>query len=114
MTYPHVDGFGSQLSTVLQEKILRGYSMIDNGEMDWKVIVIDVNDERAADLVDAEDIDKFFPNKTQQMFNFMSSYKVSEGKPQSQFGFGGKLLGKLHLFQKKWHLLILCFDRTLC
>ena len=45
--------------------------------------------------IDASDIDKVFPGKTQQIFEFIRDYKVPDGKPQAQFGFGGKLLDKV-------------------
>lgn len=91
--------------------------MIDEGEMDWKFITVDVTDEHADKLngtwclavscawiltrpvftTDASDIDKVFPGKTQQMFEFIRDYKVPDGKPQAQFGFGGKLLDKVRV-----------------
>jgi inorganic pyrophosphatase len=79
---------------IVQAKVLGGYAMIDEGEMDWKFITVDVTDEHADKLNDASDIDKVFPGKTQQIFEFIRDYKVPDGKPQAQFGFGGKLLDK--------------------
>lgn len=102
---------------VVQAKVLGGYAMIDEGEMDWKFITVDVTDEHADKLngksrhihlsrtntnvarvtTDASDIDKVFPGKTQQIFEFIRDYKVPDGKPQAQFGFGGKLLDKVRV-----------------
>ncbi len=36
--------------TIVQAKVLGGYAMIDEGEMDWKFITIDVTDEHADKL----------------------------------------------------------------
>ena len=35
--------------------------MIDDGELDWKVIAIDVNDPKAAEVNDVDDVEKVFP-----------------------------------------------------
>lgn len=46
---------------VLQVKILGVVALIDEGETDWKVITIDVNDPKAAQLNDIGDVEKVFP-----------------------------------------------------
>lgn len=35
--------------------------MIDDGELDWKVVCIDVNDPKASVLNDVADVEKEFP-----------------------------------------------------
>jgi inorganic pyrophosphatase len=84
---------------LVQVKILGGYAMIDEGETDWKVIAIDVTDPLAEKLNDAGDIDKVFPQKSREIFEFLRDYKVPDGKPQSKFGFGGKLLDKKFMIE---------------
>ena len=37
------------------------FAMIDEGETDWKVIAIDVNDPLAENLNDINDVDKIIP-----------------------------------------------------
>lgn len=46
---------------VLRVKILGVVALIDEGETDWKVITIDVNDPKAAQLNDIGDVEKVFP-----------------------------------------------------
>ena len=46
---------------VRQVKILGTIALIDEGETDWKVIAIDVEDPAADQLRDISDVDKFFP-----------------------------------------------------
>jgi hypothetical protein len=36
---------------------------------------------------------------TKTIFEFLRDYKVPDGKPQSKFGFGGKLLDKVFFFR---------------
>ena len=47
--------------------------MIDDGETDWKILVIDVNDPLAATLNDSSDIPKEVADK---VFTFLRDYKV--------------------------------------
>jgi len=72
-------------------KILGTYAMIDEGETDWKVLVIDVNDPNAAKLNDAADIEKVLPGKLKEVFEFLRDYKIPDGKPPNQFAFNGEL-----------------------
>ena len=44
-----------------QVKPLGVLAMIDDGELDWKVIAIDVNDPKAAEVNDVDDVEKVFP-----------------------------------------------------
>ena len=37
--------------------------MIDDGELDWKLIAINAADEHAADINDVDDIEKYYPGK---------------------------------------------------
>lgn len=46
---------------VVQVKVLGIVALIDEGETDWKVITIDINDPKANDLNDIGDVDKQFP-----------------------------------------------------
>lgn len=46
---------------VLQVKILGVIGVIDEGETDWKVLAIDINDPKASQVNDIDDVDKVFP-----------------------------------------------------
>ena len=46
---------------VLEVKVLGLLAMIDDGETDWKVMVIDVNDPQAKDLNNLEDVERLMP-----------------------------------------------------
>jgi len=76
---------------VRQVKILGTYAMIDEGETDWKIVVIDVKDPLAAQLNDASDIEKVMPGRLKEVFEFLRDYKVPDGKPQNQFAFNNEL-----------------------
>jgi len=75
-------------------KVLGTYAMIDEGETDWKVVCIDVDDPIAAKLNDASDIETHLPGKLKEVFEFLRDYKTPDGKPQNQFAFDGKIQDK--------------------
>jgi len=79
---------------VKKVKVLGTYAMIDEGETDWKVVVIDVNDPIADKLNDVEDIEKHLPGKLKEVFEFLRDYKIPDGKPPNNFAFGGELKNK--------------------
>lgn len=72
---------------IRQVKILGTYAMIDEGETDWKILVIDITDPLAEKLNDVGDID---PAKLKEVFEFLRDYKVPDGKPQNKFAFDDK------------------------
>ena len=60
---------------VLEVKVLGLLAMIDDGETDWKMIVVDVNDPQAADLNNLEDVERLMPGflaSTRDWFRWFS------------------------------------------
>lgn len=55
---------------VLQVKILGIVGLVDEGETDWKVIVIDVKDAKADQVWDIDDVEKAFPGLLKETFNW--------------------------------------------
>jgi len=84
----------SSTGTIKKVKILGTYAMIDEGETDWKVVVIDVNDPLAVKLNDSNDIETHLPGKLKEVFEFLRDYKIPDGKPANQFAFNGELKNK--------------------
>jgi len=93
-------------------KILGTYAMIDEGETDWKVVCIDVNDPLASKLNEAEDIEKHLPGKLKEVFTFLRDYKIPDGKPANTFAFNNELkdrkfaLDVTHETHEEWHKLV--------
>lgn len=48
---------------VIRVKVLGTLAMIDEGETDWKILAIDVEDEMASKLNDIDDIETHMPGK---------------------------------------------------
>ncbi|XP_021929970.1 inorganic pyrophosphatase isoform X2 [Zootermopsis nevadensis] len=75
---------------VLQVKVLGTVALIDEGETDWKIIAIDVNDPLADELKDISDVEKHFPGLLKATVEWFKIYKIPDGKPENQFAFNGE------------------------
>jgi inorganic pyrophosphatase len=75
-------------------KALGVYAMIDDGELDWKVIAIAASDPKAALLNDVADVEKHFPGELEKIRVWFRDYKQPDGKPQNKFGYADKCLDK--------------------
>jgi len=76
--------------SVVQIKVLGVFAMIDEGETDWKVIAIDVNDPLAENLNDIHDVDKVMPGFLKATVEWFKIYKMPDGKPANEFAFNGE------------------------
>lgn len=75
---------------VKQVKVLGCLALIDEGETDWKILAIDINDPLASSVNDIEDIEKHFPGLIKGTHQWFEQYKIPDGKPKNQFAFEGK------------------------
>ncbi|KAI9206519.1 inorganic pyrophosphatase [Polychytrium aggregatum] len=75
---------------VKQVKVLGTLALLDEGETDWKVIVIDVNDPSAHLVNDIADVEKHFPGLLHATHQWFKIYKMPDDKPPNEFAFGGK------------------------
>jgi len=79
---------------VYKVKVLGVYAMIDDGELDWKVITINVDDPKASMVNNVADIEKEFPGELEKILIWFRDYKMPDGKPQNKFGYDNKCLDK--------------------
>jgi len=82
-----ISGSVGKTGEIRHVKILGTYAMIDEGETDWKILCIDVNDPHADKLNDLADIEKVFPGKLKEVFEFLRDYKIPDGKPANKFAY---------------------------
>ena len=68
--------------------------MIDEGELDWKVIAIRTADPMAAELNDISDVEEKSPGTISGIREWFRWYKTPDGKPLNAFGYGEKALDK--------------------
>ncbi|XP_077115255.1 inorganic pyrophosphatase [Ranitomeya variabilis] len=79
---------------VIKVKILGTLALIDEGETDWKLIVINVEDPEAALYNDIEDVRRQKPNYLESTVDWFRRYKVPDGKPENQFAFDAEFKNK--------------------
>ena len=79
---------------IKQVKILGVMALLDEGETDWKIIVIDVNDPLAPRLNDIEDVERHLPGLLRTTNEWFRIYKIPDGKPENQFAFSGECKNK--------------------
>lgn len=81
-----------ELGSVKRVKILGALALIDDGELDWKVIVVDVQDELAAQVSSVADLDKVCPGLLAGTRQWFRDYKLADLKPPNAFAFEGRYL----------------------
>ncbi|CCH45322.1 Inorganic pyrophosphatase [Wickerhamomyces ciferrii] len=82
----------AKLGDVFEAKVLGALALIDDGELDWKVFVIDSRDPLAKEINDIGDIDARFPGLLESTRKWFKDYKIPDGKPENEFGFNGEFL----------------------
>lgn len=75
--------------SVTAVKPLGVFAMIDDGELDWKVVAISVADPKAALVNDVADVERVFPGELDRIRTWFRDYKTPDGKPQNKFGYEG-------------------------
>ncbi|KAF8984599.1 Inorganic pyrophosphatase [Entomortierella lignicola] len=84
---------------IKQVKILGVMALLDEGETDWKVIVIDVNDPLANKLNDIEDVERHLPGLIRATNEWFRIYKIPDGKAENQFAFSGEAKNKKYALE---------------
>merc|ERR1719316_1872955 len=73
-------------------KVLGCLSMIDDGELDWKVIALKKGDEHFDAINDVDDIEKYYPGTVSGIREWFRWYKTPDDKPVNGFGHGERAL----------------------
>lgn len=68
--------------------------MIDDGELDWKVIAINSQDPLFSQLNDIDDVEAKLPGVVSGIREWFRWYKTPDDKPLNAFGFDEKVLPK--------------------
>jgi inorganic pyrophosphatase len=77
------------MGSVHEVKPLGVIAMIDDGELDWKVLAVAVDDPLAAEYNDIDDVPKAIQDGVREWFRW---YKTPDDKPLNGFGFDEKYL----------------------
>jgi inorganic pyrophosphatase len=80
------------IGSVVAVKPLGILAMIDDGELDWKVICINTSDPLANTLHDLVDLEEKHPEVISGIREWFRWYKTPDGKPLNAFGFEEKCM----------------------
>uniref|UniRef100_A0A2P2KX98 inorganic diphosphatase n=2 Tax=Rhizophora mucronata TaxID=61149 RepID=A0A2P2KX98_RHIMU len=83
-----------KIGEILKVKPLAALAMIDEGELDWKIVAISLDDPRASLVHDVDDVEKHFPGTLTAIRDWFRDYKIPDGKPANKFGLGNKPANK--------------------
>ncbi|TKY71554.1 Soluble inorganic pyrophosphatase 6 [Spatholobus suberectus] len=83
-----------KIGEVLKVKPLGALAMIDEGELDWKIVAISLDDPKAPFVNDVNDVEKHFPGTLTAIRNWFRDYKIPDGKPANKFGLGNQAANK--------------------
>jgi len=83
-----------ELGQISIVKPLGALAMIDDGELDWKLICISNDDPLSDQLDDIEDVYAHLPGTVSGIREWFRWYKTPDGKPLNGFGFDEKALDK--------------------
>ncbi|KAI1697433.1 inorganic pyrophosphatase domain-containing protein [Ditylenchus destructor] len=79
---------------VIQVKILGVLLLLDDGETDWKLITLDVNDPISKEVNSIADVENHFPGLLDQTREWLRVYKIPAGNKPNEFGFEGEYKDK--------------------
>lgn len=68
-------------------KILGSLALIDDGELDWKIIAINVEDPIASQVENLDDVNLHLPGILDATREWFRNYKIPAGKPPNSFAF---------------------------
>lgn len=83
-----------KVGSVTPVKPLGVLAMIDDGELDWKIIAIAASDPLANELHDIADVEAKLPGVVSGIREWFRWYKTPDDKPINAFGFGERALPK--------------------
>lgn len=71
-------------------KVLGCLALLDEGEVDWKIIAISTNDPNASNVNDISDVERVMPGKIDAVREWFRLYKTAEGKGENEYGYDGE------------------------
>jgi len=80
-----------EMGSVKPVKALGVLAMIDDGELDWKVLAVASDDPLAKEYNDIDDVPDAIKDGVREWFRW---YKTPDDKPINEFGFGEKYMNK--------------------
>jgi len=74
-------------------------ALIDEGEVDWKIIGVNAESPLAKLISKPDDIETVMPGLETTIREWFRMYKTTDGKPMNTFGYDEKILPKTNALQ---------------
>eukprot|EP01126_Amoeba_proteus_P021142 TRINITY_DN2143_c0_g1_i6.p1 TRINITY_DN2143_c0_g1~~TRINITY_DN2143_c0_g1_i6.p1 ORF type:complete len:193 (+),score=45.54 TRINITY_DN2143_c0_g1_i6:383-961(+) len=97
-----VGKFSPRRGTVIPVKVIGCIGLIDEGETDWKIIAINVDDPRANEINNPNDLEIHKKGSIFSIKDFFVNYKTVEGKPKNVLAYNGEVKGPEFALQVIW------------
>ncbi|CDW81516.1 inorganic pyrophosphatase [Stylonychia lemnae] len=81
-----------QSCSVTDVKVLGAICLIDQGELDWKILTMNVEDSKYLKIRNIDDFTQQHPGAVKEIFEWFRMIKTYDGKPQNRFGHDEKVL----------------------
>jgi len=81
-------------------RVLGALALVDDGETDWKLLVIDVD---AADAPDWKDVGDIPVERVNEVREWYRNYKTAEGKGLNNYGLDGRAVDAAHALRVAKH-----------
>lgn len=101
----------AEIGSIKNVKILGCLAMIDDNEIDWKILSVDTNYKFSDKLNSIDDVERNFPDLLKNLKKWFKNYKLPMDKPENAFAFDGKWLDKQFAYDviencsQRWRLL---------
>lgn len=82
------------IGSIVPVKIIGAIPMVDDNEIDWKIITIAADDILAKKVNNIESLNKIMPGFLNSVINWFRCYKTAEGKKENKFALDGRILEK--------------------
>ncbi|KAM0687013.1 inorganic pyrophosphatase [Conglomerata obtusa] len=80
------------IGEVYEAKVLGGLALLDDGECDWKIVVIDVKDSKSNLVNNIEDVEREFPGLLMKTKEWFRDYKIPAGNKKNIFALNERFI----------------------
>lgn len=89
-----ISNISKEIGQVYQAKVIGCLALLDDGECDWKIVAVDLNDETFKEVKDIEDVNKICPGLLDMTIKWFRDYKVPDGKDKNRFALNGQFMSR--------------------
>lgn len=82
----------AEFGAIYPVKVLGTLAMIDEGEIDFKILGVATSDPLSGEMNDIDDLERLMPGKVDSIREWFRMYKTAEGKGENSYAFDGKAM----------------------